>query len=422
MESMEMYLRRKRREIALIAGGASGPDPKSVTEVVTRKFQAGAALRGEQARGDWQLTETKWADWPQFRIGPFELTFNYQRADLSIRGPRLYECRSREIIWSDYTSCGMAAITVLAVGLGQVYPDAAISLRPDCYPETRELMTLCGRRFGFAPVFEAEPRRRRMVFLDSGVPAHFRVPDLNGCDLLIFDTTCFATSSGRVRAAVSRARAAHIPIIMLRSHTKLDSLGIEYGRLGSVVVIVPPGVPAERRGLAERLAAAMQTAVRLFGAAAVPEHLPPFAAEPEWRALYRDRVALVIRNNRLAARALAASLRGRAKVRCYQHGLFLTLDLGVAWSEAEARDQAEQLADALRDTALPVRHAGSFGFDFVVVDGYPAAEDNRFVLRIGFGDLPDETAARVTEGISAWTGISGAERRRVGMTKVVRLD
>jgi hypothetical protein len=419
MENMEMYLRRKRREIALIACGASGPEPKSVAEVVTRKFQAGAALRGEQARGDWQLTETKWADWPQFRIGPFELEFNYQRADLSIRGPWVYEGPWKEIIWSDYTSCGMAAVTVLAAGLGQIYPGAAMSLRPDCYPETRELMTLCGRRFGLVPVFEAEPGGGRMVFLDSGVPVHFRVPDLTGCDLVVFDTTCFATSSGRIRAVVSRSRMANVPIILLRSHTKLDSLGIEYSRLGSVVVIVPTGASAERRRLTERLAEAMQTAIRLFGAAAVPEHLPPFAAGREWRALYCDRVARIVHNNRSAARALASSLQGRAKVRCYQHGLFLTLDLGAAWNEVMARGRAEDLADALRRSGLPVRHAGSFGFDFVVVDGYPAADDDRFVVRIGFADLPDETAAQVTAGITAWVaGVSGAQRRRVGTAEL----
>jgi hypothetical protein len=33
VESIEMYLRRKRREVALIAEGACGPEPKSVAEV-----------------------------------------------------------------------------------------------------------------------------------------------------------------------------------------------------------------------------------------------------------------------------------------------------------------------------------------------------------------------------------------------------
>ncbi|MBV8458424.1 MAG: hypothetical protein JO122_17620, partial [Acetobacteraceae bacterium] len=276
-----------------------------------------------------------------------------------------------------------------------------------------------GRRFGLVPVFEAEPDGRKMVFLDSGVPLLFRVPDLNGCDLVVFDTTCFATSSGRIRAVVSRSRSANVPIILLRSHTKLDSLGIEYGRLGSVVVIMPPGVSAERRRLAERLAEVMQTAIRLFGAAAVPEHLPPFAAGAEWRALYRDRVARIVCNNRWAARNLATSLRGRAKVRCYQHGLFLTLDAGATWNEVMARESARHLADALRGKGLPVRHAGSFGFDFVVVDGYPAADDDQFVLRIGFADLPGETAAQVTTGITAWVaGISGAQRRQIGTAEL----
>jgi hypothetical protein len=59
-----------------------------------------------------------------------------------------------------------------------------------------------------------------------------------------------------------------------------------------------------------------------------------------------------------------------------------------------------------------VRHAGSFGFNIVVVNGYPAPDDDRFVLRIGFADLSDETAAQVTAGITAWVpGVSEAQRR-----------
>ncbi len=217
-------------------------------------------------------------------------------------------------------------------------------------------------------------------------------------------------------------------------------------------MIAAPAGPG--RELAERLAAAAQTALRLFGAAAQPEHLPPFVASAEWRALCRARTARIIHNNRLAAGALAARLRGFARLRCYHHGLFLTLAPYVAWDEAGARQRAEALAGSLQELGLPVRHAGSFGFDFAVVDAYPgipgirrnpgipragsvgrlrAKQDSTpagppsrtvssdagwcggddWVLRIGFSDIPADLTRqiidRVVDGIASCVAMPGRQ-------------
>ncbi|MBV9776959.1 MAG: hypothetical protein JO143_07915 [Acetobacteraceae bacterium] len=429
MESLASYLRRKRHELWLIeaclAGPASAEQARSLEEVAEQKFRAGAAVKAEQARSTWALTETHWAEGTSLKVGQFEVAYTYQRADLAVHGPPLYDGASQRVVWSGYTSSGMAALATVLMALGRTLGGAVVMMRPDGYPETRQLIETYGPRIGVAASFEtrppqADPRALRVLLLDSGVPARFSVPDpasAAAADLLVFDTTCLATSSGRLARVLRRADEAGLPSVLVRSHTKLDSLGIEYGRLGSVVLLVPPRVTPERRRYAERLAQEVADAVRLFGAAAVPAHLPPFVGGAHWRRLCRQRVARIIRNNRRAARRLSALLPGPWAARCYQHGLFLTLDPGTEQNENEARSVASALAHALHEAGLPVRQAGSFGFDFAVIDAFPAVGSERFILRLAVADLPGAVVDAIATEAAAWAGSGQAGRRSAGCAR-----
>src|SRR5204863_975408 len=122
------------------------------------------------------------------------------------------------------------------------------------------------------------PSRPRILLLDSCTTAGAFERALTSVqprlDLIVFDTTCFSSGSGRILWAMSWARTAAVPIVLLRSHTKLDSLGVEYGRLGSAVFAHCSNVTGQR--ILQALLTEMQNAVRLFGSAALPAHFPPY--------------------------------------------------------------------------------------------------------------------------------------------------
>ena len=77
------------------------------------------------------------------------------------------------------------------------------------------------------------------------------------------------------------ARHAKTSIILIRSHTKLNSLGIEYGRLGSIVFLTFPDLPEFRAAKLRELARKIRELVRLLGNAALPAHFCPFVAGSE---------------------------------------------------------------------------------------------------------------------------------------------
>lgn len=417
METTEAYLGRKHEEIRLLNGCLTGPGdvpcPRSVDEVIETKFRLTAALRAEHELQDWKATETSWSATACPTSGAFTFSYDYQRADLRVSGPSFYEpgrdCTSDAI----YTASGMAAISALLLAAARLVANGDIVVLPGSYGETLELierfvphLRLVTLKLPLA-VALAPAGSPRILLLDSCVSAGtFEAAlrcDGEGLDLLIFDTTCFAGRSGRIRRVLRWARRYQIPLVMVRSHTKLDSLGVEYGRLGSAVFVAGRETGAEAQGLtAERLAAETREAVRLLGGAALPAHFPPFVGGATYGASTKRRVAAILRNGRSAARLFARELGSLSAELHFTHGLYLTLRGRRALDEAGARQVAEAMSRDLRGEGYPIRHAGSFGFDFAATEWFHNATTNEYSVRVAVPDLPTELWNELAAAIARW--------------------
>jgi hypothetical protein len=416
METVEAYLTRKKQELDLLNDSLSDPltirFPKSVAEVIEQKFHLAAALKAEHALQDWGQTETAWTHAGRPRRGPFEFKYDYQRADLQVKGPSFYALENKSGSETVYTASGMAAISGLLMATAPVFSEADIITMPNSYGETTELIdghTKHLRRIelggSFAEIAKLRGSRPRILVLDSCTTASAFEETLKctqpRLDLILFDTTCFSSGSGRILRALSWAHSAATPIILLRSHTKLDSLGVEYGRLGSAVF------PCSRAGgakqqLLEVLLTEMGNAVRLFGGAALPAHFPPYVGSPAYRSLTNKRVAAMLVNSRWMTRYFSAKLAGLAAECHFTHGLYVTLAPARTLDEIQARDVVAELCADLRRRGLPLRHAGSFGFDFGAAEWSKDRMRDCYVVRIAAADLPTSLWYEIVGAVGAW--------------------
>ena len=422
METIERYLDRKCREISLLnqclACPLELPRPASPEAAIEQKFRLAAAIKAERVLQHWSMTETAWTAHRHATSGAFEFSYGYQRADLRVHGPPVYRTlltRGAHLVQQTiYASSGMSAMAALLSALSRVC-DGADALVPDgCYGETRELIDSFAGRFRM-PSPEAaagSPRSgdsgMRIALIDSSVRAGFFDFEKVATDdihLVIFDTTCFARSSARIGRVVDWAVRAKLPLALVRSHAKLDCLGIEYGRLGSVVIAVPlQGILNGRRKWLTGLIRATSEAIRLLGAAPIPANFPPFAAGPAFERCTTDRIAAIIRNNRRMVRSVSARVRTASAVASFQHGLYFTLEPAGNASVEDATGLAGSLCRELEAQALPVAHAGSFAFDFVAIDRFADSWSRRNVIRVAASDLPVSVIDRVAECIvEAWT-------------------
>ena len=404
------YLVRKRAEIALINDCLGTPlklpAPRSVEDVIAQKLKLAAALRAHTSLHSWAITETARPDLEAWNIGPYRVSFGYQRADLEVRGPAVYpalESPPRGLaVETIYTSSGMSALSVLLHGLLHVHDRLCVHAHRGGYGETRELLERFRDRVRLCPTTRSrypEPAAGARIVLVDSVAArssHFDRPLPRDTALVVCDTTCWDQGSRRVERVIRWARRHDVPLALVRSHAKLDCLGIEYGRLGSLVL-------EWRRAHASmrNLIRSSRDSARLLGVAPIPAHLPPFAGSDAYRAAGMHRTAAIVKATRRLRDRLRTTSVGRG-LNVYPHGVYVTIATGGTLRVKDVKRAVDSLCGALSVQGLPVRHAGSFGFDFVALEWFPDPITGRNVIRVAPGDLPCSVMDHVAQGIVRW--------------------
>jgi hypothetical protein len=184
---------------------------------------------------------------------------------------------------------------------------------------------------------------------------------------------------------------------------QVDSLGLEYGRLGSAVFVAcEKRAAAAKHERLEGLAREMRKAVRLFGGAALPAHFPPYVGTTAYRTLTDRRIAAILRNSRRTARYFACALAGSSAELHFAHGLYVTLAPKRILDEKQIKQLAADLCGDLRKAGLPLRHAGSFGFDFGAAEWFRDTTRNRYVVRVAVPDLPMPLWDQIARAVVQW--------------------
>lgn len=420
METHDAYLRRKRAECALLSQFLACEDSKAElhlpSELIAAKFALAARLRALHSLNNWQCTETGWSS-TDLKALPYAVAYAYQRFDLQISGPpiypRLYALWDGAAPDSWFTGSGMSAVAATMFSISRAVPRANIHVPPGAYFETAHLVRAYmpnlrlhsdGDVIQSAPML---PDAATILLIDSFAPG----PMLDGIsaaannpiDLAIFDTSCLPAGSGRLRRVVAWANRHAIPLVMVRSHLKLDMLGTEYGRLGSICVA--PGRtdwPDARQLLRQKIVLGVRDAICLLGATAQPGALPPFCESGEAEPVHRQRHACALANMRRLRSCLRTTKWGKDSIQFYQHGCFLTLLLPPALSRPDALHYLERLLMQLDEAGIPAKRAGSFGFDFIAVDLFHDIWRKREALRLSIADLPAEMIRPLADLFHDW--------------------
>ncbi|MFH1466344.1 MAG: hypothetical protein ABIO70_18310 [Pseudomonadota bacterium] len=427
METLDDYLARKNRELAYLAAQVrpdlAAPVAAGMLEVPRLKQALRAAQLARSIATHPDLLETNVRPGRERRFEGFRLAYYYQRFDMGVSGPPIHATLCGDeapalIRMERYFSSGMGAISAALLALDAVAAGPRrVLIQRDAYFETLQLLRAWPRRLQVEALASLADLRAVLATAPGGVALYLDsiaaedpitlLADLPapGPDLLLLDSTCYDREDPRLLAVARVAERLALPVLLLRSHQKLDHLGIEHGRLGSLVALLPPQAAPARHRLLRELLAQTDTLRRLLGSAAVPHLLLPYAADPAFQALNAQRLALMAARNARAAAFLAGRLPPGA-VRGYHHGRFVTIASEVlgSLSQAHLEQAVEDLAATAAQEGLPARRAASFGFDFASLTVFPDLATGRACLRVAFADHPWPVCEALCGLILTWHG------------------
>lgn len=393
MVSLKSFTEQKKSEIEWFRNFSPGQViPESVDPLKT-KFQLMKELKARILReSDNSVTLL----WPLEQPFPGKkVSFDYQRQNFSIESKSGLELfypglKTNASAFGYFTSSGQAATFGLTLALKNSLKDFSIStLAPSVYFETSHVFD----GLGITSSNNAET-----LFLDSSAATKNPLLYLENQTYrrLIVDTTNWDISNIYIQKIINLAEEKNFDLFLVRSHIKLDSLGAEYGLLGSIVRI--SSAPDEE------WSKLLLKTLSYSGLLATLEHIYPFLWDKTFLDLTAARSERIRSNTKFLEPRIENFLQERKKVmklRTFDHALYFLVTL-----PATSKIHQDKFLKLAFMHQVPAKFCNSFGFDFVSLSNFIMTHDKsgEISLRICSGD-DTERVGDVLELIKNYIGL-----------------
>jgi hypothetical protein len=415
----DRFWRRKVRELEFVRSFTDEPYTGDVVSSLpaylgaVRELRERLRMRQTQASAHLFETSLVGADTYDGQFG--SVSYTYQRYDLETIGfdwlSRIYARRAdQRAVRGMFLSSGMSTIAAAFLHIAR-RGYRRISISPRAYFETRDLCSRFFAQLELEPATDALGSDADVIWLDTSSTAW---PPLSTSDertkLMVVDTTCVEGSGDVVAAWMQHSQIIGCPLLFLRSHLKLDTFGLELGRLGSIVAIAPDANQDD----VEEMSWNIQHARAGFGFGFELPNVYPWLGLPEFFELSRDRAdGIRAVTDRLATAVDAARRHSDAfEIVRTDHRLFFLVRTGITFPSdevAKGSRLARAVAARCEDDGSPVIPAGSFGLDLIALMDFVDREDGLHYLRVAGADLPLEDVAligqHVRDTIAEWPRI-----------------
>lgn len=404
----EILIDVKRKELIFLASlcgdSARLPALPSFQDCLTEKMRLRALIKRRSIPYNDDFESSLDLSRPKSWAG-MEFNFNYQRlgflnSDLTSH-TSLYgenQSHSSQLLW---TSSCQQAISCLLMSASQ--KGIKIVCPWGAYWETISFI----ENFLNCPLLLEKPRQSWILYLDSSVwPVGRQLDfDVKLCEAIVFDTTCFARKSSRIQEVIEFAKMANVPLFLIRSHQKLDCLGMEFGRLGSVLFL-DFSFEKTSKEKSKSLLYALSEIGRWFALFPNYTQVYPFMFNEEFTSLNSQWIERVKRNQILINGALEDLSWTKPIV--FDHGLYFYLRFKMDLSEQEFEDIKTSLSRRLIILKIPSQFVASYPWDFVALTGFKQnhsffPEKRRsHTLRVSVGDIGEKLALDFAYHLKIW--------------------
>jgi hypothetical protein len=357
------------------------------------------------------------------QLGPYLFEYGYQRINLNIGNAnetipysQIKFRVGQDFAYFNFTSCGQAAVSLSILAAMDMYKSRRIEFVDEFYYEThRFLQTFKISASVVGQEKKSASSRQRILFIDSSTQwdKPFTVKDY-AC--FIVDTTCWSLSDPTLTELLKRLRRFGADVILARSHIKLDCLGTEWGRLGSVLFLTSQNEERThtfRQFFVERS--------NPFGGRTEAKNVYPFLKSKEFLKLSAQWVSCLKAANAFVGVKLKAfstehrkKLNGLSEIRLFPHNLFVWIVAKDSRYEINY-ERLLRLRVQLKTSGVPSLDIASYPWDFVALTAFErvvqgAKAETTGVIRISIPDVPSSIQKNILRVLKHWLVTEFTER------------
>ena len=302
------------------------------------------------------------------QLGPYRLLYGYQRSNLNLQNMKdsqPYHClrlTKKDSVFFNFTNCGQSAVSIAILAAQKMYDSNSIDSWTEVYYETYEFL----KDFKISWRIDDRSLKRpgsAILFIDSSTLKNFSgTSQKYAC--VILDTTCWDLGSAKQRKIVDYFLKKGTDVVLARSHIKLDCLGTEWNRLGSVLFI---SRGSDRKSRVFRSEFSKRASP--LGINAEIRQIYPFLHDARFRTLSKIWVEQIRTANKTLARSLEKTLAREMKnsevirIETFDHHLFFWIVVKESNIEIN-RDRVQILIDDLKTIDVPALDLASYPWDF----------------------------------------------------------
>lgn len=213
-------------------------------------------------------------------------------------------------------------------------------------------------------------------------------PSALEAEIIIIDSTCWSLESEELSLLIRQNPEALIFVI--RSHSKLDMGGVEFGSLGSVLVLSPESKDKDLSPLTQDL----ELIIKLSGLAPSLDDIPPFLFDAEFMSLNEDRITTIKKETNRIREAISELQVPHLSYPAHGTYFFLTFPAHTTLKRQNIIIQA--LFQFLKAKSTDFKRIPSFGFNFLAITPYIDISTSELVIRFAPSLEPVENDKLIT--------------------------
>ena len=305
----------------------------------------------------------------------YKYNYEYQRYDSTLSYKNFVETfynikKSHSKVL--FCNSGMSAITSL---LYSIYysTNYAIEYSKDIYFETQKLIGI---------IYNNRNIRKKILFLDSiSINFNFTIKNIKKYNIIVIDTTCFHSHAfSKIIKCILKLNKI---CILVRSHTKLDMLGLEYSTQGSITYLLPSTISKNNMNQIKKIIKFNLEFISNTGLGLIENNIFPLLNDEKTIKLNKNRIDRIVQNNKY----FFENLKNIVLI-LPNHSLFTYLKIESKTSLLEMNDSLKKFC---MTNNILCKYSPSFGFDYISLDTYYDYNSLNYTIRISIGDIDKVT-------------------------------